>query len=78
MGSIYNEGDYSSIMQDDGINPILRYTHQAYIATVMKATNAIILWKLVYCFFYFFCMKKLYLGTKKFYAIWEKVMVLYV
>ena len=35
--------DYSSIitMQDDGINAILRYTHQACVVTVMKVTHAI-------------------------------------
>ena len=38
-----DEGDYSSniIMQDDGIHANLRYTQQAYVATVMKVTYAI-------------------------------------
>ena len=38
-----DDGDCSSIiiMQDDGIHAILRYTHQAYVATVMKVTYAI-------------------------------------
>ena len=38
-----DEGDYSSIiiMQDDGIHANLRYTQQAYVATVMKLTQAI-------------------------------------
>ena len=38
-----DEGDYSSIMQDDGIHAIQRYTHEAYmlIATLTNATNAI-------------------------------------
>ena len=27
-------------MQDDGIHVILRYTHQAYVATVMKVTHS--------------------------------------
>ena len=38
-----DEGDYSSIiiMQDDGIHAILRYTHQAYVATVMKVIHDI-------------------------------------
>ena len=37
-----DEGDYSSIiiMQDDGIHANLRYTRQAYVATVMKVTHA--------------------------------------
>ena len=37
-----DEGDYSSIiiMQDDGIHANLRYTQQAYVATVMKDTHA--------------------------------------
>ena len=37
-----DEGDYSSIiiMQDDGIHANLRYTQQAYVATVMKVTHA--------------------------------------
>ena len=41
----FDEGDYSSIiiMQDDGIHAILRYTHQAYVATVMKVTHDIFL-----------------------------------
>ena len=36
-----DEGDYSSIiiMQDDGIHANLRYTQQAYVATVMKVTH---------------------------------------
>ena len=40
---IYDEGDYSSIiiMHDDGIHANLRYTQQAYVATVMKVTHAI-------------------------------------
>ena len=29
------------IMQDDGINANLRYTQQAYVATMMKVTHAI-------------------------------------
>ena len=38
-----DEGDYSSIIivQDDGIHANLRYTQQAYVATVMKVTHAI-------------------------------------
>ena len=38
-----DEGDYSSIiiMQDDGMHANLRYTQQAYVATVMKVTHAI-------------------------------------
>ena len=38
-----DESYYSSIMQDDGIHAILRYTHQTYSsrATVIKATNDI-------------------------------------
>ena len=38
-----DEDDFSSIiiMQDDGIHVNLRYTQQAYIATVMKVTHAI-------------------------------------
>ena len=28
-------------MQDNGINANLRYTHQAYVATVLKVTHAI-------------------------------------
>ena len=41
--NIIDEGDYSSIIivQDDGIHAILRYTHQAYVATVMKVTHDI-------------------------------------
>ena len=37
-----DEGDYSSIiiMQDDGIHANLRYTQQAYVATVMTVTHA--------------------------------------
>ena len=37
------EGEYSGIiiMQDDGIHANLRYTQQAYVATVMKVTHAI-------------------------------------
>ena len=37
-----DEGDYSSIiiMQDDGNNANLRYTQQAYVATVLKVTHA--------------------------------------
>ena len=37
------EGDYSSIsiMQDDGIQAKLRYTQQAFVATVMKVPHAI-------------------------------------
>ena len=37
-----DEGDYSSIiiMQDDGIHANLRYTQQAYVATVLKVTHA--------------------------------------
>ena len=37
-----DEFDYSSIiiMQDDGIHANLRYTQQAYVATVMKVTYA--------------------------------------
>ena len=27
-------------MQDDGINAILRYTHQAYVAIVLKVTHS--------------------------------------
>ena len=36
-----DEGDYSSIifMQDDGIHANLRYTLQAYVATVIKVTH---------------------------------------
>ena len=30
-------------MQDDGIHAILRYTHQAYVATVMKVAYGIFL-----------------------------------
>ena len=40
----YNdEGDYSNIfiMPDDDIHAILRYTHQAHVATVMKVTHDI-------------------------------------
>ena len=39
-----DEGDYSSIiiMQDDGIHANLRYTQQAYVATVMKVTHALL------------------------------------
>ena len=38
-----DKGDYSSIiiMQDDGMHANLRYTQQAYVATVMKVTNSI-------------------------------------
>ena len=37
-----DEGDFSSIiiMQDDGIHANLRYTQQAYEATVIKVTHA--------------------------------------
>ena len=37
-----DEGDYSSIiiMQDGSIHAILRYTHQAYVATVMEVTHS--------------------------------------
>ena len=37
-----DKGDYSSIiiMQGDGIHANLRYTQQAYVATVMKVTHA--------------------------------------
>ena len=37
-----DEGDYSNniIMQDDGIHANLRYTQQAYVATVMKVAHA--------------------------------------
>ena len=38
-----DEGDYSSsivIMQDEGSHANLRYTQQAYVATVMKVTHA--------------------------------------
>ena len=37
-----DEGDYSSIiiMQDDGIHANLKYTQQAYVATVIKVTHA--------------------------------------
>ena len=40
-----DKGDYSSIiiMQDDGIHANLRYTQQAYVATVMLVTHAIFL-----------------------------------
>ena len=36
-----DEGDYSRIviMQDDGIHANLRYTQQAYVATVIKVTH---------------------------------------
>ena len=38
-----DESDYSIIiiMHDDGIHANLRYTQQAYVATVMKVTHAI-------------------------------------
>ena len=38
-----DEGDYSSIsiMQDGGIHANLRYTQQAYVATMMKVTYPI-------------------------------------
>ena len=37
-------------MQDDGIHANLRYTQQAYVATVMKVTHATLLQIHLFCF----------------------------
>ena len=66
-------------MQDDGINAILRYTHQAYVAIVMKVTHSkgVVLNNYIFAFpvtcnmeveFFlccvFFCIRKLFRRQK--------------
>ena len=55
-------------MQDDGIHANLRYTQQAYVATVMKVTHAIFLIvNVLFLYNHIFCIPRNYMF---FYAVY--------